>query len=462
MELADLEKRQLRFVIRQFQELKSILNRTDALEKTEHRRILGEVSAILRKFRSGFFGCEERTEYQSARNFRALEEAFRKVAPELDSKQHQEISKLLGQAQVYNASLEKLASRGGLIEKSLKILQNNEQNLKLVQQQLHDALAADLSFEAVINELIALSKTIKKFYAKFSGYRETSWALIAIGDRILVLYDQDQFHRESANFDDLLVRINNPQTRVQARKEEEVEDQKARTIPDDSGFFSDRISYLESRMVDNVILGYCEFSWKYKKEQFLGAYEIFRIATKPGLGLLFLELILSWASLRHAPAILDRKNTSPAIRKLWEYIDTEKPQVLKYPAALLKYPLAVGYTKNEAIEVFGPAVITSSVFDENGFPHGISKDNLRQLQEKIGNIRGMSYLQKEKMASTNQVVGGIASLDKAYYYDGEKILLAGLLKKGFKDAKNRWNVVKFKNAGYVFFQESKSRSGLMK
>ncbi|MDO8656496.1 MAG: hypothetical protein Q7K45_04615 [Nanoarchaeota archaeon] len=472
MELLNIEKKQVRFIIRQLEDLRSILKEFRVpLQEDDVKKLKKEIAGILRKFRSGIFGCEERTEYRSARNFRILEEAFHKISSELDNTQSREISKLLNQARVYNAKLEKSGARGGTIEIALREAQKNSQDktsLQKTQKLIEEAIHDDLAFEAAVIELLKASMKIKKLKGKFTGYQHLeSLAMIVIDERTIVLYDQDKFHKEMEK-EHLLYDLETPENKEAIgalRKEYEILKQKNREVSSSTfGFFSDSLLYIENKMVDNVIVGYCEFSRRYQKEQFLGAYEIFRIATLPGMGLFFLELVLSWAALQHAPVILDRHETSPAIRKLWAYIDTDKPYIIKYPAALSKYPEAIGYTKKEALELFGQKGLLSSTFDENGFPTGLSEAMVKTLKLKVGIQEGFdvhkSYLKRKSATDADQIIGGIASLDKAYYYDGEKSILAKLIKRGMKD-KNYTINKHFKNAGHVFFQESKSMSGII-
>lgn len=460
----------MRFIIRQLIEFKKLLTEISIIvNNANEQRIKTEISSILRRFRSGIFSCEERIEYQSARNFNILEKTFIEISRELSYAETKEISGLLNQARIYNAKLERLGARGGKIEIALKQIQKNPKDKEKsqgVQVLIEEAIHNDLAFEAVINQLMSASRKIKKMKSKITGYQQLESLAIMIQDYegIIVLYDQDKLRKEMENTDLFLERCNspNPEMREIAKREGAEFRQKARRIPDSSGFGSNSVDYLENRMVDHVIVGYCEMPTRHRKEVFLGAYEILRIAAKPGMGLFFLELVLSWAALRRAPVIIDRKETSPAARKLWEYIDTEKPYILKYPAALLKYPEAIGYTKKEVLELFGPAVFGLSVFDENGFPAGLPKQKVEELKQKIGiseMVEGVSYLKKEATRSTNRVIGGIASLDKAYYYQGEIKTLGLFIKRGIVDKRDLLPL-KMKNAGYVFFQESKARSGL--
>ncbi len=477
MDSISIEKKQVRFIIRQLEILKTILSRLRASYHEEDEKILKtEISSILRSFRSGIFNCEERIEYRSARNFMALREAFAKLSSELSYAEHQELSGLLAQARVYHAKLEKFGARGGMIEAALREAQKNPKNkahLMKIEKLIEEAIQDDLSFEAVMGKLINASKKTKKIKSKFSAYRQIeSLAVTVIGNWIIILYDQNKLREELENYN-ILFGAHTPETeeaRKELRKELERLREKGRRIPDPSGIIEgDLLSYLGNKMVDNVIIGYCQMSWKYKKEQFLGAYEIYRIAARQGWGLFFLELVLSQAALQHAPVILDRQETSPAIRKLWEYVDLHRPAIIKYPAALMKYPELIGFSKREVLELFGPAVVGSSVFDEYGFPAGLSREIVDKLKIKAGSSPDIweqlswkkSYLKKESKLGTNPLLGGIASLDKAYYYDGETKTLAALLRQGRKDKGKTFLMQDdFKAAGYFFFQESKPRAGL--
>ena len=166
--------------------------------------------------------------------------------------------------------------------------------------------------------------------------------------------------------------------------------------------------------------------------------------------------------MKHAPVVIDRHDASPAARKVWSYFDTDRKYIIKYPAALRKYPHLIGFTEEEVMKLYGPHAFQASVFDRYGFPEGLSGKKVETLKSEL-NLNDSpksyyrSFIRSEGKPTTNLAVGGIASLDKAYYYEGEINILAKLLKKGKTDKKYDKS---FAAAGYFFFQYSKPRSGV--
>jgi len=175
MDILSIEKKQIRFIIRQLVELKDVLNEVRRTKDASGEKLKKEINNILRKVRSGIFGCEERIEYKSARNFASLSEAFEKVYTELSSTDRVTMRKLLDKASVYNANLEKLGARGGKIELALREARDNYTDpnlLKKVETLLEDAIEADLAFESVVKELIDSAQKIKKVKSKFNAYKQ--------------------------------------------------------------------------------------------------------------------------------------------------------------------------------------------------------------------------------------------------------------------------------------------------
>jgi len=105
MDILSIEKKQIRFIIRQLVELKDVLNKVRRTKDASGEKLKKEINDILRKVRSGIFGCEERMEYKSARNFASLSEAFEKVYTELSSTDRVTMRKLLDKASVYNVTI---------------------------------------------------------------------------------------------------------------------------------------------------------------------------------------------------------------------------------------------------------------------------------------------------------------------------------------------------------------------
>ena len=461
MDLLSIEKKQFRFIIRQLVELKILLSEVRRAKGENGEQLKKEINHLLRKVRSGIFGSEERVEYKSARNFASLSEAFEKVITEISNSDRAMMKKLLDKARVYNADLERLGARGGKIELALREARDNYTNpnlLKNVEHLLEDAIEADLAFESVVDELIDSTKKLKIVKSKFTVYKQLQDLAVVVTTKRdygmdnptpgikIILYNQVKFHER-------LHQHNEFQEKV--RSGIISEDEKNRTPREVKDI---AYAFFEA------MIGYCEISYKFPRERFLGAYEIFRIVALPGFGPFFFELIFSWASLKHAPVVIDRKDVSPAARKVWSYFDTDRKYIIKYPAALRKYPSLIGFTKEELFELYGPHAFGASVFDKYGFPEGLSREKLEELKSKLTSdpnslhyFRGKSFITKEGKPTTNLAVGGLASLDKAYYYDGEVKILAKLLKKGRVDQEYDYM---FLQVGYHFFILSKPRSGL--
>jgi len=469
MDILSIEKKQIRFIIRQLVELKDVLNEVRRTKDASGEKLKKEINNILRKVRSGIFGCEERIEYKSARNFASLSEAFEKVYTELSSTDRVTMRKLLDKASVYNANLEKLGARGGKIELALREARDNYTDpnlLKKVETLLEDAIEADLAFESVVKELIDSAQKIKKVKSKFNAYKQLQDFAVLVSpgyyiDRdlnstepVIVLYDQVKFQEKRHTYEEFWKEVKSGNKRVMDdynRYPKEDRDLNIYVNSPSNGIYSS-------------IIGYCEMGFKYPRERYLGAYEIYRIAALPGFGPFFFELVFSWASLKHAPVVIDRYDASPAARKVWSYFDTDRKYIIKYPAALRKYPHSIGFTEEEVMKLYGPHAFQASVFDRYGFPEGLSGEKVEELKNKLESLKGSgvqrdlrSFIGSEGKPTTNLAVGGIASLDKAYYYDGEVNILAKLLKKGKTDKKYDKS---FAAAGYFFFQYSKPRSGL--
>ena len=173
-------------------------------------------------------------------------------------------------------------------------------------------------------------------------------------------------------------------------------------------------------------------------------------------------VIFDFAATQQSPVIIDRYEVSADARKVWSYFDTDRVGVLKYPASLIKYPEAIGFTKEEVIELFGPGNI-GSTFDSYGIPVGIPRDNWEKIMTSSGRTlrsaeffyKKSSFLEKESNENTNTVTGELASLDKAYFYDKQVNTLRIFLERN-KDIDLRKERELF-TAGYYLFLDFKPR-----
>ncbi len=161
------EKKELKLLVRDFYELKVLFKLIkDAEEeksKGNNKEVESSIRKILRKLRGGITGSEERIERRMARNYsqmKGLVLGAEKYLAKIYPHEVQGINKLLSQAEVYNADLEKLGSRGGEIECKLKDAKKDPAKLDAAFEDLKSALMDVQSFEEVITQLLQKTKEI--------------------------------------------------------------------------------------------------------------------------------------------------------------------------------------------------------------------------------------------------------------------------------------------------------------
>jgi len=458
------------YVERIFLELRKLANEVLATEKVDDKIRHGQLAKKINRHLRSFFG-EERVERGLARNNQKLFATFEELKGELDSEQRRKIFDLLEQVNVFDAKLKVLGARGGKIEKEIAKMIKNPQDAswKDIESSINEALETSQSLESAIKELLKEWKIIRILKSRIPAVQHShNIALLKEGNKF-ILFD-------SRVLDEIL----EIEKRPHSFKVSEEEKEYWNNISKEAGnYHVNRGQGLlgSSQPVNDPItlkfmfeglLGYAEVEDHNPKTKYLGALEIARIVAKKGWGPYFFELIFSYASTKHKPVIIDRRSVTPAAIKVWEYFDEQRRHIIKYPAALRKYPELVGYSKQEVMEKFGSGSL-GSTFDAEGYPVDMSLGKLRQYRldaynrdakdygigkkayeegvEKIKNSRQQegTYLKKE---ITNQVIGENASLDKAYYYDGLIDELKVLIKRS--KAYQGWSMT-ISEAGEAYF-----------
>src|SRR3989344_3611611 len=487
-----LADKELRFIIREFVELHDLLRLAKAEARSatqiEAQRLLRLLERGLRK--------EERVEYHAAKNFIRLRKAIVRARFGLYLQQDQQISELIRQAMIYDNTLKKLSAKGGDIEKKLKAITAHptSETLQELQAVLEEGLSADRSFEAVINQLIAVVKEhkttksallLEQSHQSLALLNYKSSLILFDIEKVIAIIKQDSRMMAQAYSEQgrPLVRKNQLSFAKRYSRQRDASFQQITSYrPADGigGSFEGppKLDVVEDKIMKQAIIGYCDFNNRFAQTHFFcGAWELFRIAAKPGYGSLMFELALSYASQFHKPVVIDRGDmadggvTIPA-RKMLQYFDLQRRDVLKYPAALAKYPELIGYSKENSVTVFGTkGTFYSSTFDRYGLPIRMTEEmrhqrlleavSLGYYPQRLLEVMQRSYQEKEG-GRAREVVGGLASLDKAYYYDGKKGLLIHLLAKwktagelsglpGYGATAGRHTSTIY-NAGYAFFQ----------
>jgi hypothetical protein len=154
-----LEKREYKYLLREFYELKRIFSSIQEIERVKDRDVAGVqeyvqslIQAILQKLRT-----EERIDRRMARAYQRMRESLDEVKEEFAQTYPEEVKKfekLIGDAEVFNADLVKLGSRGGQIEKALKQAKDYPKKLDTAFDLIKRSLSDARGFEAVIDELM--------------------------------------------------------------------------------------------------------------------------------------------------------------------------------------------------------------------------------------------------------------------------------------------------------------------
>ncbi|MBS3174781.1 hypothetical protein J4440_02780 [Candidatus Woesearchaeota archaeon] len=384
-------------------------------------------------------------------DYKKLISTIQKIRPTINAYQNKIVRTFLERVYEYNKMLDKLQIDIDNIQEICKrdskfiTLLEKCKNLKQVVKE--------------IRELTTECSNIKEIKSRGDLDEYDNMALMLSHDKFqMVLYNRNNFYKEVEDFDKLLhMMYEGPEElREVIRKEYKIKQEQVKgkyLFSDGQSFFwgEEDLGYLGYRMAETVIIGYCEFKCKHDKETYLGAWEIFRIAAKKGYGPLMFEIACSFVSQDKSPVIIDRDEVSKGARKILEYFDTNRTDMIKYPGSLIKYPELIGFTREEVIELFGSGPL-GSVFDGYGYPKGIPREKLiklckKDLHKHFGGSK--SYLEREGNKNTNQVLGGLASLDKAYYYDRQKEFMISLIQKGKQDIRYKSDLLKY---GHAFFK----------
>ncbi|MFH1276096.1 MAG: hypothetical protein ABIH82_03215 [Candidatus Woesearchaeota archaeon] len=480
-----LADKELRYIIREFVELEKLLSlskkEVKADSSQECQRLLVLLKRGLRK--------EERVEYRAAKNFTKLRKAVVRARSGTTLQESQRITELIRQADIYDNTLKKLSASGGEIEKKLELIAKNPtiKEMQELQVLLEQAISADRSFDVVISELIQVMQGNKT--TRSALLLEETYSSLAMVSHFnaLILFDFEKVKKilrdNSRQMQKALGAKGSPLVgkRQKAyhtkfyfssiKERKEIEAYKSSEGGYKEGTTYQKLYLIENRIFKEAIIGYCDFDGRFiKTDIFCGSLEFFRVAAKKGYGVLMFELAFSYAATFHRAVVIDRgegenSGVSKPARKVLEYFDLKRRDVLKYPAMLAKYPELIGYSKESAIEKFGTkGVYYSSTFNRYGFPIEIPEEKQNELISQLQfrpKSRRLSYQEKEG-GSKREIVGGLASLDKAYYYDGKKGLLQHLLAK-WQTAGELSGLLDFGatsgsyksaiyNAGYAFFQ----------
>lgn len=172
--LSDLlkkEHKELKYLIGEFYRLEDLKKIAEHAKKSKNRKEF-EV-AMKKEFRHlrGIFGVQ-RMEYRMARAYSRMktqleekvigEPNFRQVFPE-------EIKKMLTlirQADVYNARIEKLESRGGDLQKVIRESEKDPKKIKAVMDDLFLALQGTSAFVEILKGLVQITEGM---YKKIKG-----------------------------------------------------------------------------------------------------------------------------------------------------------------------------------------------------------------------------------------------------------------------------------------------------
>ena len=157
-------KKDLRFLLREFYELKNIFTllkyAQEARESGEHEHIEPILNELLKRIRT-----EERIDRRMSRVYQRMREDLVDVEKILENSYPQIVQKiksLLEKAEVFNADLVKLGSKGGQIEQKLREAKKDPKKLDsallLVQRSFKDVQG----FEQVVNELIHIDLYLTK------------------------------------------------------------------------------------------------------------------------------------------------------------------------------------------------------------------------------------------------------------------------------------------------------------
>lgn len=438
----------MRFLLKEFYVLKKALLLWKKNQTETNKRKIHIAAQELRRMFTGLFFGEFRTEYRLYRNFTKLQKELRTILAAVEDKAARgRIVSLLEKAAVYNAKLAELGSRGGVLEKIILRLCDEEDTLadqRELEHKINEAIQASNAFEIVMQALIKETQAIpsvKKSIAlvpRLISEKNNIFFYKDMGVHVhqgaFILYDAVRFREIMGHGRELATELeqdafeNGGKFTAPAEQLEMYrffvafqQGIKEKEYPSSSGLFGQesRLTYDEFIAFRMCIIGYCEFKLHQDRTDFLGAYEIWRIAARKGFGTFFLELFLSYASLDHRPVIIDRSEVSSEARLFWYHFDVKRRDVLKYPAALLKYPEEIGWTKKDVVSTFGGSI--GSTFTGSGKPRKSFYDG----KWRYGDY---SYLNKESKPETNLVLDPLASLDKAFFYDGKvkdlKILMS--------------------------------------
>ncbi len=158
---------EIRFVIREYQELVQLLS---LIRKTDDSAVLATrlrgLRTLLVTLRGGFFGGEERVEYQVAKHFKTLTKLIEKQRFSLSSSLSppvlKQVDDLLEKARVHEATLEVLGARGGEIEVTINqaLKCNNDQEcahlMGSIANLIKKAITADQGLELCLKRLMTL------------------------------------------------------------------------------------------------------------------------------------------------------------------------------------------------------------------------------------------------------------------------------------------------------------------
>ncbi len=477
-ELQSKEKLELRYLLLEFSQLGKLAKRVAKLKpepsQVQQELVKKEIKRILQKLRRGVFGSEERTVYKIARDYHQMRVIYENIFHTNSFNLQNSLGPLFYQANVYNSKIVSIGARNGLLEKILLKAAKNpiKENILEIGKLIQELTEATTSFEAIMQKLLQEGKKFKLIKSANAVIKHIEDLAVSVIDfdfdemaSIIILYNRKEYQK--------VLDLYNKAYHGEHKTEEEKTSSQAAfskyerlkkyfTI-DSYGLLSvkRKLSPLDLMILKKVILGYCELKNPFNKTVYLGARELCRIAAKRGFGHLLLELSLSYAAKRKSAVIPDRFQFSGAARKLWEHFDLHRNDIIKFPAAMMDHSELIGITKREIVSFYGTSTIPST-FDDMALPRGMIKKE--QYIDKISDTWDLrdhhtqSYLDYEGNARTNKILGGLACLDKSYYYAGAIKTLDQLIANNEK----RGGRGLLKNAANSFFHSLRKRARKVK
>lgn len=163
--VADEASVEVRYVIREYAELLSLLTSIRKLNDSPARNVrIQGLRSLLHTLRGGFVSGEERVEYQVAKHFKTLTSLIERQKTSFSPRVLFLINEIMGKARVHEATLEVLGARGGELEVTISqalACDNDEECAHLivsVEKLIKKAITADRALERCLVQLVRLVK----------------------------------------------------------------------------------------------------------------------------------------------------------------------------------------------------------------------------------------------------------------------------------------------------------------